>query len=110
LPVLELTNADSESYRRAVNLLKPLGIPLHSAIEEYVAAHSHLNGESLLSAAKEYTSRRKHAVDKPVREVVNDLLAVKQRDGLSKRYIDTLRGHLNRFADAFRTNIGSVTE
>ena len=108
-PVLELTNADSESYVQALNLLKPLDIPLHSAVEEYVVARSHLDGESLLSAAKEYAARRKHAVDKPVREVVDDLLATKQRDGLSKRYIDTLRGHLNRFADAFKTNIGSVT-
>ena len=36
--MLELTNADSESYVQALNLLKPLDIPLHSAVEEYVVA------------------------------------------------------------------------
>ncbi len=107
--VHELTGSDRDSYLVALNLLKPHGIPLHSAIEEYVAAHKHLDGESLLSAAKEYASRRRNAVDKSVRGVVDELLAAKQRDGLSKRYVDTLRSHLNRFANAFRTNIGSAT-
>src|SRR5262245_35417635 len=50
LPVLELTSADRESYIRAVGQWQPLEIPLHSAIEEYVAARTHLNGEPLLSA------------------------------------------------------------
>jgi integrase len=109
LAVLELTNADREGYVGAVQLLKPLGIPLHAAVEEYVAARSHLNGESLLSAVKEYAARRRHVADKRVREIVDELLAAKERDRLSKRYIETLRGHLRRFAAAFETNIGSIT-
>jgi hypothetical protein len=44
-----------------------------------------------------------------VRAVVDELLAAKERDGLSVRYVETLRSHLNRFADAFATNVGSVT-
>src|SRR5436190_17615600 len=106
--VLELTNADREGYVSALELLRPLGIPLHSAVEEYVAARSHLDGESLLSAVKEHARRRHHVVDKRVPEIVEELLAAKQRDGLSERYIQTLRSHLNRFASAFQTNIGSV--
>jgi hypothetical protein len=89
--------------------LRPLGIPLHSAVEEYVAARSHLDGESLLSAVKEHARRRHHVVDKRVPEIVEELLAAKQRDGLSERYIQTLRSHLNRFSSAFQTNIGSVS-
>jgi integrase len=106
--VLELTNADREGYVGASELLRPIGIPLHSAIEEYVAARSHLDGESLLSAVKEHTRRRHHVVDKRVPEIVEEFLASKQRDGLSQRYIQSLRSHLNRFASAFQTNIGSV--
>ena len=106
--VLELTNADREGYVSALELLRPLGIPLHSAVEEYVAARSHLDGESLLSAVKEHSRRRHHVVDKRVPEIVEELLAAKQRDGLSDRYIQTLRSHLNRFASAFKTKIGSV--
>ena len=106
--VLELTNVDREGYVGALELLRPLGIPLHSAVEEYVAARSHLDGESLLSAVKEHARRRHHVVDKRVPEIVEELLVAKQRDGLSERYIQTLRSHLNRFSSAFQTNIGSV--
>jgi integrase len=105
----ELNGSDLESYNAAMNLLRPHGLPLHSVIEEYLAARERLDGESLLSAAKEYARRHRHS-DKPVQEVVDQLLATKERDGLSLRYIQSLRGHLkNGFAQAFRTNIGSIT-
>jgi integrase len=108
LSVLELTNADRESYVRAMEQLKPLQIPLHSAIEEYVAARSHLSGEPLLSAVKQHVARRRDVIHKRVPEVVAEFLAIKQQDGLSQRYIETLRACLNRFAAAFNTSIGSV--
>jgi len=105
----ELNGADLESYSAAINLLQPHGLPLHAVIEEYLAARERLDGESLLSAAKEYARRHRHC-DKPVQEVVDELLASKKRDGLSLRYIQSLRGDLkNKFAQAFHTNIGSVT-
>jgi integrase len=108
MAVLELTNADREGYVKALELLRPLEIPLHSAVEEYVAARSHLNGESLLSVVKAHAGRRHEVVDRRVREVADELLAAKRRDGLSDRYLETLRSHLNRFAAGFETNIGSV--
>src|SRR5215831_12822133 len=40
LSVLELTSADRDGYVSALQLLEPLGVPLHSAVEEYVAARS----------------------------------------------------------------------
>ena len=42
--------------------LQPLQIPLHSAIEEYVAARAHLNSEPLLSAVKQHVTRRRNPV------------------------------------------------
>lgn len=107
--ILELTNADREGYIAATELLRPLGIPLHSAVEEYVRARSHLNGESLLSAVKQHAGRRRDVIDKRVREVVLELLGAKKHDGLSDRYLETLRSHLNRFATAFEISIGSVS-
>jgi integrase len=109
IAVLELTSVDREGYVSSLQLLEPLGIPLHSAVEEYVAARSQLKGESLLSAVKEHVARRRHFTDRRVREIVDELLAAKERDGLSDRYIETLRSHLNRFAAAFETKIGSIT-
>jgi len=107
--VLSLTNADCDSYVAAMNLLQPLGIPLHTAVEEYVAAHQQLNGESVLSAVKEYAARHRHVVEKKVSEVVAEFLAAKEHDGLSMDHVRTLRSHLTRFSAAFQTGIGSVT-
>src|ERR1700730_7683670 len=68
LAVLELTSADREGYLAAVNLLRPLAVPLHSAIEEYVAARSLLSGAPLLTAVQEHVGRRRNVIDKRVRE------------------------------------------
>src|SRR5262245_11911821 len=84
-------SADWQSYIAAKNLLKPLGIPLHEAIEEYVAMRN-----------------RKKTVEKRVGNVVDELLDAKKQARLSNRYTETLRTYLLRFADSFQTNIGSV--
>jgi integrase len=89
--VLSLSAADWQSYTAAKNLLQPFGIPLHDAIEEYVA----------IRKPQRITERR-------VGDVVDELLAAKQNASLSDRYIETLRTYLNRFADSFQTNIGSI--
>jgi integrase len=109
LAVLELTSTDREGYVSALQLLEPLGIPLHSAVEEYVAARSHLHGESLLAIVKEHAARHRHVIDKSVAETVEEFLAAKERDGASYRYLKSLQCDLRRFAEAFRINIGSVT-
>ena len=107
--ILKLTSADRAGYVAALNLLQPLGIPLHAAVEEYVAARAHLDGESLLSAAKAYVRRKGSHHDKRVGEIVAELLQDKKQNGASAIHIKSLRVHLNRFAAAFHCNIGSVT-
>lgn len=89
--VLSLHATDWQSYLAAKNLLRPFGIPLHEAIEEYVA-----------------TRKRKATVEKRVRDVLDELLEAKKQARLSDRYVETLRTYLLRFADSFQTNIGSV--
>ena len=109
LPVLELTNSDSESYLRSIGLLRPLKLPLHSAIEEYVAARSKLDGESLVSVVNEHLARKCNIPQRRVGEVVDELLLAKEHDGLSPRYVYALRSDLRRFKNSFQTNISSVT-
>jgi integrase len=89
--VLSLRAADWQSYLAAKNLLRPFGIPVHEAIVEYVA-----------------TRKRQKIVEKRVEEIVDELLKAKENAGLSKRYIETLRTYLLRFAASFQTNIGSI--
>lgn len=40
---------------------------------------------------------------------VEELLATKKSDGLSRRYLETIRSHLHRFAERFKCDIGDVT-
>jgi len=89
--VSSLNAADWQSYLAAKNLLRPFGIPLHAAIEEYVTIR-----------------KRKKVIEKRVGEIVDELLKAKENAGMSDRYIETLRTYLRRFADSFQTNIGSV--
>jgi integrase len=89
--ILSLNAAEWQSYLAAKNLLRPFGIPLHEAIEEYVV-----------------TRKRKKTFEKRVGDVVDELLEAKEQARLSDRYIETLRTYLRRFADSFQTNIGSV--
>jgi len=92
--VLKLSSADRSSYLHALGLLEPMSIPLHVAVEEYVA-----------HALQKQTS----CPQKLVAHLVAELLEDKKIHGASLRHVQTLRRHLNRFACAFRTNIGSVT-
>jgi integrase len=107
--VLELSSADRESYVHAMRNLSPLNMPLHAAIEEYVAARNEIGGAALLPVLKDYAARRNQVVEKQVAEVVAEFLAAKTKSGLSSRYLQTLRSHLNRFARSFHTRIDAVT-
>src|SRR5439155_23162523 len=84
-------------------------IPLHVAIEEYVEARRHA-GAGLIAAAKEHGRRHATAtLRKSVGETVKETLEAKQQDGMSVRYLQSLRSHLNRFAEHFQMNVSSVT-
>ena len=107
--VLKLTSGDRASYLHAIEQLRPLGVPLHVAIGEYIEARRHA-GAGLITAAKQYAQRNAFvSVRKTVADVVEELLAAKRQDGMSLRYMQSLRSHLNRFARHFAMNVGTVT-
>ena len=107
--VLELRSNDRDSYVHAMQELQPLGVPLHSAISEFVAASRALSGRSILEAAKEYAARHMHEIQpRRASEVFEEMMAAKKQDGLSQRYLLSLRSHLSRFVASFQTNIGSI--
>jgi integrase len=108
--VLKLTSGDRATYLHAINALRPLKLPLHVAIDEFVEARQHAGGASLIAAAKEYGQRHaSEPIRKPVAEVVDELLAAKEQDDMSQRYLQSLRSHLNRFSEHFQMPIGAVT-
>ena len=113
LEVLELTNSDRENYLGAVRALRPLRIPLHAAIEEFVAARTQLGGDSILTAVKDYLTRKRNVQERRVDQVVDEFLADKRKardqGELSTRYVYQIKSDLTRFKNAFHTNISGIT-
>ena len=76
----ELSGADRDSYRRALGLLEPLGIPLHAAVEEFVVVRNILGSDSLIDAAREHSMRNVTALRSgTVPELVEKCIAQKSR-------------------------------
>ena len=107
--VLMLTSGDRESYLEAKRLLAPLGVPLHDAIKDYVAARTLLREDALLPAVRYYRSHAHRELPrKSVEEVLQEFLQIRGADGASVRYLQDVRSRLGRFAKAFHMDIGDV--
>jgi integrase len=106
---VKLTNADSAAYVRAIDLLKPSGVALEFAASEYANAVKRLGKVSLTRAVDFYLKRNPvDMVSKTVPQVVTELIASKEADRLSDRYIKQLRYDMKRFTSRFRNCIGDV--
>ena len=90
--VLTLTSGDRLAYIRAMEALKPTGVPLEMAAIHFAQAHALLEGGSLVEAARFYVKRNPHRLPKKlVPEVVAEMIAAKATDGVSKYYISDLK-------------------
>ena len=107
--VLELRSADRAAYRRARELLDPLGISIEVAAAQ-VAYCKKVLGDTAMSTAAEYYVRKHPSkiVAKTVPVVVKEFLEAKEADGCSRRYLNTLRYNLGAFAKRFQGNIEPV--
>jgi len=103
----DLRPGDRACFRAAIDLLAPLGLPLLGAIEEYVECRRLLGGTPLLLAVGEYQSRISgFEAGVTVGQVVEELIALKKQDRLSKAHLDGLRLTCRKFA---RTLPGEVS-
>jgi len=108
--VLTLTSHDRLAYIRAIEALKPTGVPLEMAAMQFAQAHTLLEGESLLEAARFYLKKNPHRLPKkPVPEVVEEMVKAKTADKMSAVYVKDLKGRLARFAAKFPGAISFVT-
>jgi integrase len=108
--VLTLTSGDRLSYIRAIEALKPTGVPLEMAAIQFAEAHKILEGGSVVEAAR--FSAKKNPVwlpKKGVPEVVTEMIEAKTTDGMSKYYTSDLKWRLGRFAEKFPGVISLVT-
>jgi len=108
--VLTLTSDDRLSYVRAIEALKPTGVSLEMAAMQFAEAHALLQGGSLVEAARYYVKRNPPQMPKMlVPKVVEEMIAAKTADGVSKYYTSDLKWRLGRFAEKFPGSITFVT-
>jgi integrase len=107
---LQLTGKDRLIYCRAAETVRPHGIALDTAAQEYSDAKKVLDGFSLLDAARFYVKHHgRKFPPKRVSEAVEEMIAAKGKKGLSVTYLADLRYRLGSFADAFACNMGAIT-
>ena len=88
--------------------LRPIAILLYQVIDACVASRVQ-PGEGPLEHQFEDELHPQEDRARDTGALVAELLASKRADGLSKRYIETLRSHLHRFAAVFHKPIELVT-
>lgn len=98
----DLRPAERESYLVAQRRLKDLDVPLVSAVEEYAVCRERLQDVPLLAVVEDYLRRANGvAIGIGVPQVVEELIAAKEQDGISDRYRLQLRSTLGLFREAF---------
>jgi integrase len=107
---LTLTNDDRMAYLRANEVLAPTGIKLDSAILDFTSAIKNLPTGATLKDAVDFYRRRHVVLElRTVRQVADEMLAVKRAAKLSGIHIKDLECRLIRFAGDFQVNIGDVS-
>jgi integrase len=108
--VLELRSSDRAAYLRAVQLLKPSGVPLESAASDFAEACRILGSNSVLEAVKFYAKRHLIGAEKKTpRQIVDEILERFREDGKSKADIRDLHTRLGRFAEDFQMPLADIT-
>ena len=108
--VLTLTSQDRLAYIRAIEALKPTGVPLEMAAMQFAEAQTLLEGVSLLEAARFYVKKNPHRLPKKlVPDIVTEMVEAKATDKMSAVYVKDLKSRLGRFAEKFPGAISFVT-
>ena len=123
-----MTNEQASEYAASVQTLAPFGIGLLTAADALVNVLKTLGGFPSVDAMKQaaaqgkpfpsladvqaaavfHKAKHQKITDKTVADVVTELLALKKARGAADRYLSDLKFRLDKFADAFKVNIGSV--
>lgn len=105
-----LTEAQAIEYSGARLTLARHNLSVAGAAEGIAEAFKTVSSIAELHEALAFwKARRKQTIKKPIRELVAELLAIKETRGASDRYIQDLKYRLNRFAKAFSMDACNVT-
>lgn len=106
----DFRGTDRERYSIAVEAVRPTGIPLDVASQEYAEAWKLVQPASLIQVARWW--KEKHANELPsktVPELVEELLRDRAEAGLSDVYLGSLGYKLRWFAERFAVPIQGIT-
>lgn len=105
-----ISAVEIQTFREARRRLGPLDVPLHVAAEEYASVKTQLGEHGTLQQAIEFFLHNSIRPDmqRMVGQVVEEFIAAKEANGLSRTYIDDAKWRLARFAGDFQTPISHV--
>jgi integrase len=106
---MQLTGKDRLVYGRALEAVRETGVSLDAAAHEYGEAWKHLDGVSLVDAAKFYARHHGRGIKrKPIADAVAEMIATKETAGVSELYLADLRYRLGVFRDAFQCDVNAL--
>jgi integrase len=106
----QMTEEQAVEYVNATRELQPLGITLTAAVAAIVQAVKETGDlQSVAAATAFYKAKHKKVTAKRVADAITEMLVLKQARGASVRYLRDLRSRMDRFAEKFPCNVGSVT-
>lgn len=105
----QTSDVERSASSRSTDLYQALAKLLNTIVEDQLRIRERsCRGSNAIE--KEFQRETATAVSpKGVRDIVEELIQAKRDDGLSVRYIQTLRSHLGRFAAAFKQGITVIT-
>jgi integrase len=107
---MQISGKDRLIYGRALEAIKDHGLPLDAVALEYSEARKHLDGVSVLDAAKFYARHHGKGIKrKQVSEAVKEMIAAKRLGGVSEVYLNDLRYRLGVFGERFHCDVFSLT-
>jgi integrase len=109
MDAIQVSGKDRLIYGRALEAIRPFGVALDAAAQEYADARKVLGDFSLAEAAKFYMRHHGRGIcPKPVAEAVAEMIAAKTEKGVSAAYLADLRYRLGAFAGGFRCNVNAI--
>ena len=107
--VLELRSGDKAAYRRARELLDPLGIGIEAAAADYAHIRKMLGATPPSVAVEFYLRKHPTMIEaKAVPVVVQEFLTAKEADGCGARYLQCLKYNLGVFQKRFQGPLSAV--
>ena len=106
----EATHRDIEILQHCEELVRPFGVALVAAVEEWAAVRKSAPDISLSDAVRFYaTNGPDRFPNRSTTQVANEFVTSLERKGVSDSYVSCARGHLEKFAAKVTGRISEVT-